>query len=461
MGATTDFDATEVALDDVDTSPRPHSAYQSPIMARLGRVKPSPELMARYVPPFQAGEHARESLAAEPDRHDAADLRRIAATAMEAKEVLVDAFTPFVSNLARKEHQRRAQSGGALASHDDLFQEGLIGLLEGLRKYDPEKVGTSITNYLGAWVTVKMRRRTEHLDHSFTVGHTVAERNRRIQAIHSRLQGELRRQPTDAEIIAAWTDPQYVAAGRRMGRKSNQGQIARDVVTIEQLEDYRRLRGRTGHQADLDLGPDKPDQQAQALEPDEAGAGGEQVAIASATREFMAGLLIRTMDLLRVARVQRTVLDMRYGLNGYEESSIALISRQTKVPRTTVSNVADTFTAEMGRPHGAFHQACIECDPDDLLSAGWGRLLQHFGDHDGSPPPVYDVLTEDIVTSEDQLPPPPKLGALAPGQVRAQYLCPRHPDGFVLAYRKESDISPSRPCPRCEQPSRLIRQLVT
>ena len=451
-----DFDASSAM-------PQSLHAYSSPLLRRMVQQGLTLTFLAAQTPIFHAGEAATLRLAdtdqpvADSER-DA--LLRIVADGVTAKEALVSAAIPLVRLLANKEFDRKGGTQGKIRStRDELFQEGIIGLFAGLRKYDASGNQHSPTNYLGAWITVTMRRNSDSAEHDFALGYVVAERFRRIHAIRSRLQGELGRPPSDDEIITAWTDPTYLAS-RMMGRVNQGDKVSKSVVTIKQLNDERKYAGRMGVKAmpiDEDGGSHAYNG-ATALETSNHGNHEDEYADA---KRFLAELLEKTLDLLRVAPGQRHVISLKFGLDGFDEHPHAGIMAATRLSRSNVTAILDAFTKEMTRKHGAFHKVCAEVDYEDLLSCGLTWVSKVLGEYTPAPITPPETLTVPMATTGGKPPPPPMRANEKPGQIRAQFQCPTHKTGFVGAYRDMGDVPAHRACPRCGEASPVIRVLET
>lgn len=440
------------------------NTYSSPLLRRVNKSGLTLALLAEHVPPFQAGQAAEERLKASdkpaptPQQREA--LQRDVAAGERAKEVLVTAAIPLLRLLANKEFERRGGSQGkSRTTREELFQEGIFGLFSGLRKYNPSGSQSSPTNYLGSWITVRMQRATDGNEHDFTVPNGVAQRYRRIHAIRARLQAELGRAPTDDEIIEAWTDTNY-QPGRMMGRL-DQGET-KNVVTYKQLEDERQYASRMGVKAMPvdEEGNTRAFDEAVPLETAEEDQFADEHGDDDAKR-FVSELFAKTLGLLNVGQTQRLVISLKYGLDGYDEHPVAAIIGATRLSRPKVTAIIDAFTTEMTRKNGAFHKVCSQVDQEDLLAGGMGWVLSALGSYSYAQIVPPEVLTVQMAPPSDKPPPPPLRANERPGQVRAQFMCPVHRDGFIGNYRDTGEVPSHRPCPRCDRDAAVIRVLET
>jgi RNA polymerase sigma factor (sigma-70 family) len=427
------------------------------------------DLLRRDVPVFQEGRRAGQALAGADAPTDMVGRQRLARLARDgeaAQERLVLAAIPLIKHLAAKEHARR-QRWQSQITFEDLFQEGVGGLLRGLAAYNPDGGQKSPTNYLGQWIMIEMRRNVESSDNDFGVAFDAAERMRKIRALRSRLSAELGREPTDEEIIEASGDMAY-AGGRKIGRV-NKPDAPRKRLTMAQLAEERDLRARVGATGRLVAasGGDEPEVPLVDFARPLTGAWLSDAAepvVARGAASGLARLIQQTLDVMALPSTQREVVARRYGLPPHErEESGRDISRSMNLHRDKVSKVLEAFTAEMTRPGGAFHRACASLDEDELADLGLSWVVSSLGDLADLPDGAADgAVIPDILT----VPMTDRAGSVAPPSagpptgrrgVRAQFACPVHQFGFVGVYPDRPSVPKRRSCPACGEPSRLVR----
>jgi RNA polymerase primary sigma factor len=103
---------------------------------------------------------------------------------------------------------------------DDLVQEGAMGLMKAVERFDPER-GTSLGTYAGWWIQSFIRLAVENGDRAIRIPVHLNDARKRIYRAREAEFARLGREPTDDEIAAALKiSPRKVAAVRdvEMGR---------------------------------------------------------------------------------------------------------------------------------------------------------------------------------------------------------------------------------------------------
>lgn len=202
--------------------------------------------------------------------------RRIERGDLGAKERLVNHNLRLVVALAR-----RYQGVSELALLD-LVQEGVVGLIRAAEKFDWRR-GLRFSTYATLWVRQAIQRAIAAHGRPLRLPVNVAQRQRRVAAVARRLEVELGRPPTDAEVATA-------------------AEVAR-----EQVEDLRRLERTV---ASLDQ---------QVVDDSETTLGELLPATAPPVEELVDRRLAR--DLVRrtvgaLPHAERAVIELRFGLTG-------------------------------------------------------------------------------------------------------------------------------------------------
>jgi RNA polymerase sigma factor (sigma-70 family) len=111
----------------------------------------------------------------------------------DARARLVEAYLPLIASVARdyaKPYVERLE----------LIQEGVAGMLRALERFDPDR-GTPFWAYARWWVRQAMQRLIAELSDAATLSHRALGRLARLRGSQDELMQELRREPSDREVI--------------------------------------------------------------------------------------------------------------------------------------------------------------------------------------------------------------------------------------------------------------------
>lgn len=137
--------------------------------------------------------------------------RRIERGDMDAKDRMIEANLRLVVHLAKR--FQREDSGMTLL---DLIQEGTIGLVRAVEKFDYRR-GLRFSTYATLWIRQAIGRAMSEKGRTVRLPVHVGDRVRKLQAIERRLAMTLGAMPTVAELADAieWTETE-VTEVRRM-----------------------------------------------------------------------------------------------------------------------------------------------------------------------------------------------------------------------------------------------------
>jgi RNA polymerase primary sigma factor len=205
----------------------------------------------------------------------------------EAKERMIN------SNLRLVVSNARRYQGQDLALLD-LIQEGILGLIRAVEKFDWRR-GFKFSTYATFWIRQAMQRGLANQSRTIRIPVHIGQRQRRIGRAERELAARLGRDPTDEEIAEA------------------------AEVTLEELEETRDVtRALTsldlpvGAEGDAALGDLLPSEDRGTEEEVEIGLRQEQV------REAVE----------RLPEEEREVIRLRYGLNGDQPTPLTETGRR-------------------------------------------------------------------------------------------------------------------------------------
>jgi RNA polymerase primary sigma factor len=130
-----------------------------------------------------------------------------------ARDELVDAFMPLIGTVAR--HYR----GAPAIQRDELMQDGVVGLLRALERFDPA-LETPFWAYASWWVRQAMQQLVSELGRPVVLSDRAARQLARVRAAQRQIEQERGHEPSCAELgvacdLAPAQVEQLVAAARR------------------------------------------------------------------------------------------------------------------------------------------------------------------------------------------------------------------------------------------------------
>ena len=126
--------------------------------------------------------------------------KRIERGDMEAKDRMINSNLRLVISQARRFQGQGLPMG-------DLVQEGMLGLIRAVEKFDWRK-GFKFSTYAVLWIKQSIQRGLANSGTTIRIPVHIGQRERKVRKHERELAVELGRQPTDAEIAAATDLPE-------------------------------------------------------------------------------------------------------------------------------------------------------------------------------------------------------------------------------------------------------------
>jgi RNA polymerase primary sigma factor len=223
--------------------------------------------------------------------------RRARAGDKKARDELIEKNLRLVISVAKKYRGMGLPFG-------DLIQEGNIGLMKAVEKFDPER-GWRFATYATWWIRQAVQRAVADKGRTIRVPVHMGEKVRKMARTYNELSAELSRDPTDEEVA------------ERLGWDVEQ---VKDVKSA--IPDATSLnRTLSSDEDSSELGDFIKDER-------ESGVASEVV------RELETRRLTESVE--RLPERQRRVLVRRYGLDGEEPATLADLSEELGVSRERI-----------------------------------------------------------------------------------------------------------------------------
>jgi len=234
--------------------------------------------------------------------------KRIERGDLEAKERMIN------SNLRLVVSQARRYQGHGL-SMEDLVQEGMLGLIRAVEKFDWRK-GFKFSTYGTLWIRQAIQRGLQNYGRTIRVPVHVAQRQVKVRKIEADLNAKLSREPTDEEIAAvAELSVEEVAELR---------ELSRGLASLDQP---------VSEDGDTALGDLLASERPQPI---------QEVADADRDR--------RVHDLVdELPENERKVLRLRFGLAGDEERTLTQTGRELGISAERARQLEESALRRLAR----------------------------------------------------------------------------------------------------------------
>lgn len=239
---------------------------------------PEPTAPARPEPPIAAGRR-RLPLSRSEEASLAIRTRR---GDQEARRTLIETNRPMVVAVALRYR-------GCGLELDDLIQEGMIGLMHGIDRFDHHR-GCRLPTYASWWVRQAIQQAVANDGHAIRLPASAIAKLHRIERSRERIAAELGREPSARELAAATGIP---------------GESIAELLAV------------AGRPLSLDQPAPGADRPLGDLLADRAGKAGDGCRDELAAQSVVSDVLSALPD-----PRQRRVLELHYGLGARKPSSV-------------------------------------------------------------------------------------------------------------------------------------------